>query len=91
MTSLRFTCLVALFSLALISGTSAENCNQAVAGTLAAGSNPCAPLAQPAKKPVVGRSGLKESDTKVPGTYRYGDTTVHIGGSVSTDVNVRGR
>jgi hypothetical protein len=91
MTSLRFTCLVALFSLALISGASAENCNQAVAGTLAAGSNPCAPLAQPAKKPVVGRSGLKEPDTKVPGSYRYGDTTVHIGGSVSTDVNVRGR
>jgi hypothetical protein len=91
MTSLRFTGLVALFSLTLISGASAENCNQAVAGTLAAGSNPCKLPTQTAKKPVVGRSGLKEPDKKTPGSYRYGDTTVHIGGSVSTDVNVRGR
>jgi hypothetical protein len=91
MTLLRFAALVALFSLALTSGTSAENCNQAVAGTLAAGSNPCKLPMQQAKKPVAGRSAPKEPDKKAPGTYRYGDTTVRIGGSVSTDVNVRGR
>jgi hypothetical protein len=91
MTSLRFTGLFVAFSLALLSGAGAETCNQAVAGTLAAVSNPCAPPAQQAKRPVVRRSAPEHPDSKAPGTYRYGNTTVHIDGSVSTDVNVRGR
>jgi hypothetical protein len=77
------------------SAAQAESCaspNKPVAGTLAAASNPCTPVSTPqAKKPPVVRGAPKQSDTKAPGTYQYGNTTVHIGGSVSTDINVRGR
>jgi hypothetical protein len=64
--------------------------NAAVSGTLASPGKPC-PATPQAKKPTVVRNAPKGRDTKTPGVYRHGNTTVHIGGSVNTDVNVRGR
>lgn len=87
--------LIAVLGLFSVSAAHAGNCaspNKPVAGTLASASNPCAPAPAPhAKKPAVVRSAPKEPSTKAPGTYRYGNTTVHIGGTVNTDVTVRGR
>jgi hypothetical protein len=94
MNLLKIASLVAAFGVGLASASAAaraETCgsaNKPVAGTLAAPSNPCPP---PPKKPTVVRRGPKEPEAKAPGTYKHGNTTIYIGGSVGTDVNVRGR
>jgi hypothetical protein len=97
MLSLNTARLLVLLGVAAAStfAARAENCassNRPVSGTLASASNPCTPAPAPnVKKPTVVRGAPKAPDAMAPGTYRYGNTTVHIGGSVSTDVNVRGR
>lgn len=83
--------LALLLAGAATSGVMAQDCppGKNIGATISAGP-PCAPGTQ-AKKPTVVRSAPKQPDTKAPGTYRYGNTTVHIGGTVSTDLTVRGR
>jgi hypothetical protein len=94
MISLGLASLIAVLSLASLSAAHAENCasaNRTVAGTLAGASNPCAPVSKPSARKPIARSAPKEPGARTPGTYKHGNTTVHIGGSVSTDVTVRGR
>lgn len=94
MISLGLASLIAVLGLVSLSAAHAENCagaDRPVAGTLAAASNPCTPGSKPSARKPVARSTPKEPETRTPGTFKHGNTTVHIGGSMSTDVNVRGR
>lgn len=93
--TLRLTCCAVALLVAgsATPGAMARDCKPGnnVGGTLAAAGNPCTPAPAPNARKPVARSAPKEPETRTPGTYKYGNTTVHIGGSVSTDVNVRGR
>jgi hypothetical protein len=68
---------------------SAEPCAQgssAVGGTLTAP----APCAKPSTRPLaLPNSGQPRGEQ--PGTFRHGNTTIYMGGSISTQVGVGGR
>jgi hypothetical protein len=69
---------------------SAQGCKsdkRPVPGTLAAANDPCAqPKAAPKRE-----SANDEKKKEQPGMFKSGNTTFYFGGSVSTEVGVRGR
>lgn len=86
----KFTLVVlgALFCLPAVAH--AQNCNsdrRPVPGTLAAANDPCAqPKAAPSREPV--RKSEKKEDRPA---FKSGNTTIYFGGSLGTEVGIRGR
>lgn len=70
----------------------AQDCGKAggtAAGTLA---NPQAPCITEGRRPLQPGSSRPAPDLRrEPGVFRHGNTTVRIGGSVSTEATIRGR
>lgn len=87
-TAVILTAGVAL--LGLPAAAAAQGCKsdkRPVPGTLAAANDPCA---QPKAKPK--RESATEEKKKVqPGMFKSGNTTFYFGGSIGTEVGVRGR
>ncbi len=81
--------LAAVLLACLAASAQAQDCTgrrRPVAGTLAASGSACPPTTAPSTRPVVQSkkrqpSGLLNSDR----------TTIHIGGSIQTEVGIRGR
>lgn len=83
---------LAIFALICLPAVAhAQNCNsdkRPVPGTLAAANDPCAqPKAAPSREPV--RKSEKKEER--PGAFKSGNTTIYFGGSIGTEVGVRGR
>lgn len=88
------TVTILAFAAVASSSAWAEPCTQtgvnAIGGTLAAPAKPCPhpstrPFSVPNQPPQPQPQGQK------PGTFQHGNTTIHIGGSISTEVGVGGR
>jgi hypothetical protein len=79
---------VALLGLpAAASAQGCKNDKRPVPGTLAAANDPCAqPKAAPKRE-----AATEEKKKEQPGMFKSGNTTFYFGGSVSTEVGVRGR
>jgi len=61
-----------------------------VGGTLSSPQAPCS--AAPARRPLQPESGRSAPPQQGErGVFRHGNTTIRMGGSVSTDINIRGR
>ncbi len=69
----------------------AQSCTQpgasAVGGTLASPSPPCP---NPSTRPLAAPRTAPQPQGQKPGTFQHGNTTIHIGGSISTEVGARG-
>lgn len=94
---LRFICISLGLVLAGTFGALAEDCKpgtNAVGGTLASPTPPCPPPAPKARaEPPAARANKETADkgAQPAGTYRDGNTTIHIGGSIQTGTTIRGR
>ena len=72
---------------AVVSAQGCKGDKRPVPGTLAAANDPCAqPKAAPKRE-----SATDDKKKEQPGMFKSGNTTFYFGGSVSTEVGVRGR
>lgn len=92
---MRQTLLLTGLLVACIAGVSpvaAQDCaprGPAMPGTLANPQAPCHTATRQPLQPSSGRTAPAQQGER--GVFRHGNTTVRMGGAVSTDVTVRGR